>query len=134
MFLLLVMMRISCFCGFLSLWSWSFGVLIWCSTLSTAPTCSTGVTTTPVRYSTSSTAQYSTSTFFPYRTGAVHCALYSMYSYLHIVRYLVCMVSTVLYRTARHLLCNLRCRCHNRARHLLAIARRNYALFQTPLT
>jgi hypothetical protein len=40
------------FCGFLSWWSWSFAVLIWCSTSSTAPTCSTGVTTAPVRYNT----------------------------------------------------------------------------------
>ena len=41
------------FCGFLSWWAWSFGVLIWCSTSSTGPTCSAGVTTAPVRYSTS---------------------------------------------------------------------------------
>ena len=64
------------FVDFWSWWTWSFGVLIWCSTLSTAPTCSTGWChdcTGTVPYATS-TAPYDTSRLLASTTTTLYSA------------------------------------------------------------
>ena len=76
LFWLFEMKSSSLFCVFWSWWTWSFGVLIWCSTSSTAPTCSTGWChdcTGTVQYATS-TAPYDTSRLLASTTTTLYSA------------------------------------------------------------